>query len=82
MPRFVLRGTISFPFEAEIEAEHVDASFDLAAHFAVPPKMVGYWALEESGPLSDLDQLVTVHDTDSSYVIESVEAIDEEQVAT
>jgi hypothetical protein len=81
MPRFVVRGSITFPFEAEIEADRVDESFNLAAHFDVPPNMVGYWALEENGPLSDLDQLVTVHDTDSSHVIESVEAIGEEQAA-
>jgi uncharacterized protein Usg len=75
MAEFIVRGRLIFPFEAEVSADQVDASFDLAAHFGVPENMVGYWALEEDGPLSSSDQMVTVSDTQSSYVIDDVERV-------
>ena len=76
MPEFIVRGTISFPFEARVEVESVTTDFDLFAHYGVAERFFGASAWEDYGPLSDPDYGVTIDDANSSVSIESVEAME------
>ena len=76
MPEFVIRGTISFPFEARVEADSVTMNFDLFAHYGVAERFFGASAWEDYGPLSDPDHGVTIDDANSSVSIESVEEVE------
>ena len=75
MPEHTIRGTITFPFEAHITADAVGTDFDLAQHYGVPESLIGFYALEDEGPLSSFPDTVTIHDRDSAYTIDAVEVI-------
>jgi hypothetical protein len=73
MPEFIIRGSISFPFEARVVADAVTTDFDIFAHYDVAERYFGAAAWEDYGPLSDADYGVTIDDAASRVVIESVE---------
>jgi hypothetical protein len=75
MPEYTIRGTISFPFETQISADSASADFDLAAHYGVPKELIGYYALEDFGPLSNFPDNLTIFDRNSDYTIDSVEEL-------
>jgi hypothetical protein len=75
MPEHIIRGTISFPFEAHITGDSIGADFDLAAHYGVLTNLVGYHALEDFGPMSEFPDNLTIFDRDSNYTIDTVEEL-------
>jgi hypothetical protein len=73
---FILRGTISFPFEARVSADASSPDFNLFEHYGVAERFFGTSAWEDFGPLSDPDYGVTIDDTNSSVEIVSVEPVE------
>jgi hypothetical protein len=73
MPNHIIRGTITFPFEARVNADSVTTDFDLFTHYGVDECYFGFQALEDSGPLSDAEYGVTIDDYASTVRIDTVE---------
>lgn len=73
MPDYTIRGTISFPFEAHVNADNVTTDFDLFSHYGVDEAYFGASAWEDHGPLSDPQYGVSIYDHKSSVTIDTVE---------
>jgi hypothetical protein len=71
MPNYIIRGTISYPFTAEISTDTIDG-FDFADYYGIPRNAVTLRALDEDGLVSD-DAVFIVHDTKGDYAIDTIE---------
>jgi hypothetical protein len=70
MPTHIIRGTISLPFEAEVDADTVTPDFDLANYFGVRREDLGWYALDDT---YSPDSRIIIHDRNGDYTIDTVE---------
>jgi hypothetical protein len=70
MPNYTIRGTITLPFEAQVEADTVTHDFDLANYFGVRREDLGWYALDD---VYTADSRIIIDDRSGDYSIDAIE---------
>lgn len=73
MPTHIIRGTVTFPYTAEVTTTDPD-NFDLADYYGIARSTVARLAIDEDGLISD-DAVVMVDEFHGDYTIDAVEVI-------
>lgn len=73
MPTHIVRGTVTFPYTAEVTTDDPD-NFDFADYYGVSRSTVARLAIDEDGLISD-EAVVMVNEFHGDYAIDSVEVI-------